>query len=335
MKVMKMEMYWDQHKVFLMGILSLFPDVLKAKPIMQNSHWYYFGSKTEDELVQKLYEYERDGYLEFETVPVLVAYYGKEPDFDEAVAPNPQGFMLKSVNVQKITDDLTDYLEKWQENKLSTITAFKPDDYKHQSAKLYHALGVVVSRQSVPHINIEDVYGSTKTNFYDYIPPFWEVVLSPQLVNGQYNILQMGYDLENKGRAFVDIEITNQEFQRELELMSRSAEPISDEDLEEFGYKGLRANRDGRITYNGEEIRMTQQERDVMRVFLRRPEELRPKEVFTDPEANIFSYQRGSKDSNSKLGRLIPEVHKKLRAVIGDKCIYNTPGVGWLLKINT
>ena len=241
-------MYWPQEKVFLMGIMSLFPDKLTEKPIMLDSHWYYFGSKNEDDMVQQLFANKRAGYIDFREVPILVVYNkGKDPDPDDEACPSPLGFMITSINTQKVTDDLTEYLEKWRSDKLTTNTAHKPDDHKIQYVKLFLALSRKYERQTIPHINIEDVYGDKASNFYNYIPPFWEVVLSPQLVTGQYNISQMDYDLEHGGRAFVDIQITDTALIRSLELKSKSSDPIQEVDLKELNYNGLRASRDGTV----------------------------------------------------------------------------------------
>ncbi len=79
---MKMDMYWSQQEVFLMGTLSLFPNNLKGKPLTPDGEWwYYFGSKSDEELARQLYKYEKAGYIEFEEVPMLVRYIGAEDSY--------------------------------------------------------------------------------------------------------------------------------------------------------------------------------------------------------------------------------------------------------------
>jgi len=325
-------MYWPQEKVFLMGIMSLFPEKLLKKPITLDSHWYYFGSKNEDDMVQKLFANKRAGYIDFVEIPILVTYIDKDPDTEDGERTSPLGFMITSINTQKVTDDLTEYLEKWRNDELTTNTAHKPDDHKIQYAKLFLALSRTYGRQTMPHIDIEDVYGNKANNFYNYIPPFWEVVLSPQLINGQYNIRQMDYDLEHEGRAFIEIQITNTALLRSLELKSKSSDPIQEEDLEELNYNDLRASRDGTVLFKEIRIPFTPQEADVMRVFMQRPEEIRPYDSFTDPLANIFNDKEYG-DIHATLSKLIYATRKKLHKATNQNAITNTSKRGWTLKI--
>lgn len=331
-------MYWPQQEVFLLGTLSLFPEKLTKVPVTLDREWHYFNVKTEDELAQQLYKYKRAGYIEFDEVPLLVAYRGVEPNPDDesSFRPSPRGFLIRSVNTQKVTDDLTQYLENWRDDKLTTNTAHKPDSRAHQYKRLIRALIEVHGRQAMPHISAIDLYGDNTTNFYDYEPPFWETVLTPHLVTGQYSVRQMDYDLKNRGQPFVGIELTNQKFRRWLELSAKSSEPISDDDPEEFEYAGLLAARDGMISYKGTRIAFTRQEADVMRVFLRRPEELRTEDDFTDPYANVFDSPADHNDIHTTLSKLISRTRKKLDGVIepaNKSCIANVSGQGWILEI--
>jgi hypothetical protein len=335
---MDMDMYWPQQEVFLMGTLSLFPERLTKAPITLDYEWYYFNSKTDDELVRQLYKYKKAGYLEFKEVPLLVAFTDKEsdPDDESNFRAYPRGFLITSVNTQKVTDDLTQYLENWHDDKLLTDTAHKPDDHTDQYKRLMPALIRAHRHQTMPHINAVDLYGDNKTNFYKYEPPFWETVLTPQLVSGQYTIRKMDYDLKNGGQPFVSIELTDQNFRRWLELHGKSSEPISDDDAEEYEYAGLLAARDGTISYKGAMIPLTRQEADVMRVFLRRPEELRSEDDFTDPYANVFSDPTSRNNIHTTLSKLISRTRKKLdNAVkpVSGSCLTNVSGQGWILKL--
>jgi hypothetical protein len=216
---MKMDMYWPQQEVFLMGTLSLFPERLTKGAITLDYEWYFFNSKTDDELVQQLYKYKKAGYIEFKEVPLLVVYADKDPDPDDEsnFRLSPRGFLITSVNTQKVTDDLNQYLENWCNDKLLTDAAHKPDDYKYQHEKLLSALKRTYRVQSMPRIKGSDIYGDPVSNFYSYQPPFWEVMLAPHFVNKQYVIRQMDYDLVNGGQPFVDIKIIDEDLKHSLE----------------------------------------------------------------------------------------------------------------------
>lgn len=321
---MNMDIYWPQQKVFLLGILSLFPEKLTRSPITLGEYWYYFSSKTDDELVQQLCTYKRAGYLEFKEVPLLVI--GTEPDIDSESYSEPRGFLITSINAQKATDDLMEYLENWSNDKLSTNTAYKPDDHRYQYKRLFAALKRVYKRHAIPHINIVDMYGD-KTHHYNYEPPFWETVLSPHLVIGQYRIRQMDYDLNNGGQPFVDIEIISEELQRHIELQANNSPPISDEEPKELKHRGLRIKRDGSIDYNGTNVQLTGQEVSALRVLMERPEELRLRE-----DISVDLSAKNTKPTN--LAKLISSLRRKLKEVIGYNCIENKSGQGWMLTIH-
>lgn len=211
-------MYWHQQEVFLMGTFSLFPEKLTKVPITLHKEGHYFNCKTEDELVRQLHKLKKAGYIEFIEVPLLVAYSGDEPDpDDESNFRSPRGFLITSVNTDKVTKDLTKYLENWRNDRLLTSTAHKPDDYYHQHERFLSALRRIYKTQSMPRITGLDVYGDPTSSFYDYQPPFWEVVLAPYFVDGQYKIRQMDYDLANRGQPFIDIKITDKDLKNSLE----------------------------------------------------------------------------------------------------------------------
>lgn len=214
-----MNMYWPQQEVFLMGTLSLFPERLTKGAVTLAYEWYFFNSKTDNELVQQLNKYKKAGYIEFKEVPLLVVYADRDPDPDDEsnFRDYPRGFMITSVDKQRVTDDLTQYLENWCGDKLLTDTVHKPDDYRYQHEKLLSALKKIYKVQSMPRIKGSDVYGDPKSNFYSHQPPFWEAVLAPHFVNKQYAIRQMDYDLVNGGQPFIDIEITDKDLRYSLE----------------------------------------------------------------------------------------------------------------------
>lgn len=323
-----MEMYWSQQEVFLMATLSLFPDKIKGVPLTPGVQWrHYFNVESFEQLAQQLNKYKRAGYIDFDENTQKVMYLGVNDasNFHRV----PISFVITRIDSDKVTSDLTQYIKNWCYDKLLTNTAYKPDDSAHQHEKLLAAIARVFERQDAPRISRVDIFGDSA----GYEQPFWETVLAPQLVDSQYEIRQMDYDMNNREQPFIDIRITDLKLHRSLELAAKSSEPINDDDPEEtLPYKGLRANRDGLIYYNGEEIHFTPQQRDVMRVLLRRPDELRPKEAFTDSDASIFS-RKNYPNIDDTLAKLIAATHVKLRSAVGKDCIFNTAGQGWKLKL--
>lgn len=325
---MNMDIYWSQQEVFLMGTLSFFPDKLKDKPITLDGEWqHYFNNKDFEQLAQQLNEYKEAGYIDFDENTQKVMYLGVN---DASNFPQvPVSFVITKIDSDKVRSDLTQYIKNWCNDKLLTNTAYKPDDSARQHKKLLAALARAYERQDMPRINIADIFGDN----IDHEPPFWETVLAPQLVSNQYEIRQMDYDINNREQPFVDIKVTDLKLHRSLELAAKSSEPISDDDPgETLPYKGLQAKRDGLIYYNDEEVPFTSQQRDVMRVLLKRPDELRPKEAFTDSEASIFS-RKNYPSIDDTLAKLVAATHAKLRIVVGKDCIFNTAGQGWKLKL--
>lgn len=325
---MEMDMYWSQQEVFLMGTLSLFPDKLKDKPITPEGEWrHYFNNNYFEQLAQQLNKYKQAGYIDFdeETVKVMPIGSKDAPNFHTVT----DSFTITEVDANKVMGDLVQYLKKWCNDRLLTNTAYKPDDSAHQHEKLLAALARVYDRQDMPRVNVVDVFGDN----VDYNLPFWETVLAPQLIDNQYEIRQMDYDANNREQPFVDIKITDVKLHRSLELAAKSSEPIGDDDPgETLPYKGLQAKRDGLIYYNDEEVPFTPQQRDVMRVLLKRPDELRSKEAFTDSDASIFS-RENYPNIDDTLAKLVAATHAKLRIVVGKECIFNTAGQGWKLKL--
>ena len=336
---MKMEMYWSQKKVFLLGILALFPQILEKHYVAMG--WeisrYLFESTDEELFENELGRYQDDGYFQFEIeydAPLTISPKG-------SVTTAPIAYFISGINTQKATDDLTDYLEEWRQDKPTTREATKPSDYSYQQATFIKALALAYSYNKKPIIKWSDLYQEV-LDYHDLtLPPFWELILSYQLVDGQLAVTNMSYRKVASKRnhksyiqPFAELQLTDGgELKRKVDLLSKSSEPISDEDPNEQSYKGLFASRDGLIHYNDTVIPFTTQQRSVVRVFLKKPEELRSKEAFTDTEADIFS-RHNYPNANATLAKLISAVHTKLRSAVGKKCIFNTPNEGWRLTID-
>lgn len=63
---MNANMYWSQEKVFLMGVLSLFPEELRGKTVVPWGEWkHFFVSASTEELDEELSIYRDLGYIDF------------------------------------------------------------------------------------------------------------------------------------------------------------------------------------------------------------------------------------------------------------------------------
>ena len=203
------EQYWPQHKVFFLATLVLFPDKLTVRAL---DPWFFrpyfnftsdsnFGSGRHkdpslDWVIIMLDDYQNKGYIKYNKADSL--------------------YKITEIDTKKATKDLVQYLKKWQHNKLLSLPAFKPPDTAHQQALLLDAVvRAYANYQNEPRITLEDVYG--KHGDYAYEPPFWELVLSYQLLDNRVKIKYMDYGRRTDGlyddnaQPLVDFKITDKE----------------------------------------------------------------------------------------------------------------------------
>jgi hypothetical protein len=200
---MKMDIYWSQHKVFFLATLALFPEKLVGMEVEPLFYWAYFGpianavgndyNESDYEYFNDiLFYYQRDGYLTYEKTP-----HGL--------------FEIKSVDSKKAEHDLIGYLEKWQNGRLINHDATKPPDVSYQQELFVGALKHTRGKhQSEPRIKLSDIFRNSGE--LDYVPPFWELVLSSQLIDASVSIKEIGYERNNglyhkDARPYVDIKI--------------------------------------------------------------------------------------------------------------------------------
>lgn len=322
-----MNMYWSQSKVFLLGTLALFPERLEGRVVTLAFDKYFFDAHNNEQFISELYKYEKSGYFQYHEMPLLTA------SLDENDIP-PRGFIIDHINIGKATDDLIEYLVNWNSDTLKSTKATKPADSMHQQAKLHSAIAVVSVLQKHPRIKWTDLYARK-----DYMAPFWETLLYEPIVTGRMSVVDMGHgdavDPESSKIyefPFVELKITDPVLRREIELKSRSSEPINEDDPDELFYKGLAANRDGTISYNGNRIPFTPQEVDAMRVLMARPEDLRYYDSFIDPLANVFDNKKYD-DIQTTLNKLISSLRKKLNKATNQQAIINSSKRGYTLKL--
>lgn len=196
---MKMKQYWPQHKIFFIATLALFPDKLKGHDVNQWFYKPYFISKNPDFVELELNEYQKAGYITYEKPSVL--------------------YKISDINTLKATTDLTEYLKEWQSNELLSLPANKPPDAAYQQSLLQNAIVKAHSNnQKEPRITLQDVYGEPGS--YTYVPPFWELVLSSQLLDKKVKIQYMDYDRREDGlyedsvEPVVDLQIVDKKLKQ-------------------------------------------------------------------------------------------------------------------------
>lgn len=211
---MNMDMYWPQQKVFFLATLALFPDKIVGKIVEPIFWWPYFEPITraighdydEDDYKHfsaMLFYYQRDGYLAYEQTPDKL-------------------FEIKSVDSKKAKNDLIAYLKEWQDGQLITNSATKPPDVLYQQELFIGALRLVNNKhQSDPRIKLSDIYGELSK--LDYEAPFWELVLSYQLINHEVLIKEIGYERNSGGwynknsQPYADVEVISEELTQSVE----------------------------------------------------------------------------------------------------------------------
>lgn len=189
-----MKLYWEQHKVFFVATLALFPDKLNGHEVNELFYAPYFIGKNTDFIGLELEEYRKAGYLKYEKPAAL--------------------YKIIDVNTKKAAKDLTQYLKEWQQSKLVSLSASKPPDPAYQKELLLDAIvRARANHQNEPRITLENVYG--ERGDYTYEPPFWELTLSYHLLESKVDIIDIGYDQRKDGlyedyiQPFVDFKIVD------------------------------------------------------------------------------------------------------------------------------
>jgi len=219
---MDMYMYWPQQKVFFLATLALFPDKLVGKIVEPIFWWPYFEPITraighdydEDDYKHfraMLFYYQQDGYLTYEQTPDKL-------------------FKIKSVYSKKAKNDLIAYLKKWQDGQLNDDNASKPPDVSHQQELLTRAIIFANDKhQSKPRIQPSDIFGDVSK--LDYEPPFWELVLSSQLLDDNIEIADINYERSSglfykTSQPYVDIRVVGDELLKLLKRKPTTAQSV-------------------------------------------------------------------------------------------------------------
>jgi hypothetical protein len=200
-----MKLYWPQHKVFFVATLALFPERLKGHEVNQLFYQPFFAGDDPQFIEVELADYRKAGYLEYEKPKSL--------------------FKITDVDTEKAKKDLLEYLGQWQRNELIALSANKPPDAARQKELLLAAIIHDHANHKNGHrITLADVYG--KQVDYRYKPPFWELILSYQLLDKKIKTTYMDYDrredglYDDGGQPTVDFKIIDKEL---LNLIEQQA----------------------------------------------------------------------------------------------------------------
>jgi len=189
---MKIEIYKTQREVFILGVLALFPEKLEGHIFSADCggiYKYLFTSRSNDHLFEELMEYQEKGYFRFEEktdVELGIDCMGR-------CTIVPFGYHISGVNSQKATDDLIEYLKKWELGDLTTGEATKPADFLHQQDIFFSALAGAYGKNKKPIIKWSDLYGEVFSYRDHTLPPFWELLFWNQLVDSRLAITKMDY----------------------------------------------------------------------------------------------------------------------------------------------
>jgi hypothetical protein len=173
-----MKLYWPQHKVFFVATLALFPERLNGHEVNQLFYRPFFAGDDPQFIEIELADYQKAGYLKYEKPKSL--------------------FKITAIDTEKAKKDLLGYLGQWQRDELVALSANKPPDAVRQKELLLASIVRDYANHKNEHrISLENIYG--KPSGYAYKPPFWELVLSYQLLDKKIEITYMDYDRRDDG----------------------------------------------------------------------------------------------------------------------------------------
>ncbi len=234
-----MQLYWPQHKVFFIATLALFPGKLDGHEVNPLFYKPYFVGSDLYFIEVELEEYRKAGYLKYEKSGAL--------------------YKITGIDTEEAIKDLTQYLKKWQHNKLLSLPADKPPDTNHQQALLLDAIARAHANQSEPRITPKDVYGKPISDTYK--PPFWELVLSYELLDNKVKVKYMDYDrridglYDDNAQPFVDLSIVDKAqvklIKQRLAKIDKSKKPTTPSSIVELRPNGEPSTREAIVFMRG------------------------------------------------------------------------------------
>lgn len=214
---MQPETYWPQAKLYFYATCALFSERLMSRSLSSQQLIeyipYYFNV---DEQINELEQLKQEGLLDF-TVS----------------RTNDTGaeYSITRVNSNKFLSVLKKYLESYRNNELMGGAGFKPDTFAANNDQLMKYVGSTTRKE--PIVNPANIW-SDWTSFSSERFPFWEAVLSYQLIDAKGEILTLGHSVDNgspyskETRPFVRIKRLDEE-QQHPSTMTKPAESISGE----------------------------------------------------------------------------------------------------------
>jgi len=172
---MKHNNYWPQAQLYLYATCALFPEKISGRTLttdqLDEFIPHYFESDEQSEVLDRLKSLR---FLDY-----------KRTDYSDGIAE----FVIDDIDDGKFTDYLYEYLEKFRNDELLGDASNKPEPFKALQKRLYAYLSD--STRTEPVINPTNIWS-------DWIAgdmrqrPFWEVILTSDMVNSDTKTLDIG-----------------------------------------------------------------------------------------------------------------------------------------------
>lgn len=244
------ERYWSQIEVFFIGVMALFPEKLEGHEVNQWFYQPFFSGQSQEFIKLELEEYRKSGYLEYQEANPL--------------------YKITKIHKEKAASDLKKYLLKWQNDELLSLSTKRSDDAKNLKQVLLQAIADKLPRQSKPRIVASDIYDKISSD--DQEMPFWELVLSLELLDNKATVIYMDYDRRTDGmydenpQPLVDYELSDELIKHLKELPGSTLHPTKHTDAnDEARHYQAKIIIQSRIIYakvdSGETIRISRKQR--------------------------------------------------------------------------
>jgi hypothetical protein len=237
---MSKKRYLPQHRVFFIATLALFPEKLNGYAVNPWFYKPYFISEELEIIKIELEDYKNAGYLKYKDSDGL--------------------YEISDIDSHKALADLTEYLEKWKNKQLTIDSADMPPDVTYQKELLLNAVIKAYSdHYSEPRITLEKIYGSPDSYAYD--PPYWELVLSYQLLDKKVEIKDLGYDRHIDGlyddnpQPYVEYKITDKKLigliEQRITQKAKPEPPTVPASIVTTAPESAAIKREGRVVKDG------------------------------------------------------------------------------------
>jgi len=214
---MKPETYWPQAKLYFYATCALFPErlvsgFLSAQQLTEYVPYYF----SVDEQINELELLKREGLLDF-----TVSH----------TDDNSAEYSVTRIDSSKFLSVLKKYLECYRNDELIGSAGFRPDSFAANNAQLVKYMDSTTRKE--PIVNPANIW-SGWTSFGSERFPFWETVLTYQLIDGRGEILDLGRSIDDSNSyskeawPFARIERFEKEQQHSFKV-AKTAESVSRE----------------------------------------------------------------------------------------------------------